>query len=472
MKPVIGIASCSTIEAEVEQCCRELGLPVQLYSNRPACLFGIAQDELAQMLAEATTNHKFVLVAMGLCCAPPEMGGVARISADRCAEMLLGRGTYSWHVERGFLPLPSPYFGKWLRPQETRSRVEQFLAGRPITDTLQGIVVVEEGHCKPDKRDVAVVERVIGRSPSHLYTGLGHLREILRTTARRAGIPLRNGAPCPIAQSMLGPGDDCLVMRGQADEPASESVTAVTEALAHNLKCYWLMGAASANKVAQALQQTAAHVTFLQAYELPAITQATHEPRLLVEWWVKRALEALTAGQSGICIIHGAGWAERAGLSDEYVLEYASRLAAACMNWPIFNLHDVVAPTHPLSTLDEYMRTHPLLWSDGRIHISRQFISAEDYLGNEQLLETLGQGQLTFKCSEAAPLISALADGELTSPASVAITRHAERCPLCSELLRRHREIKESLALLRTPPVENSVDALWEHIRGKLTKEQ
>jgi len=164
------------------------------------------------------------------------------------------------------------------------------------------------------------------------------------------------------------------------------------------------------------------------------------------------------------------GWAEAAGLSSDYVLAYASRLSSACSRWPILNVFGYAPAKSEAPMLEEMTRTHPMVWEDAVIQVSPQFLRSDEYLGHEDLLATLGRERVEFTCAEAQPLISALADGELDGPASVALTHHVRECATCGEMLRQHRETKQSLTTLRQS-IEGIADDLWARISRELRSE-
>ena len=473
MKPTIALTGCSTIAPELEQCCRELGLPVKLYAARPACLFGAAREEARDLVARAAAEGDALLIALGKCCGEFEVEGAGAVSAARCTEMLLGSGTYSWMAEHGALALPPPYFGTWLNDPKTRPEVERILTSSPAADGLQAIAAIDEAERESEPQGISEIERICGRPSRHVFTGLGHLRENLRGAAEAAGLSVGMTPPEPVPAATLGPGDDCLTVVEDAEVGLQMAADTIAGSLDRGLTCVWVTDDDASTQVANRLRGKVPESGRLHVIGPEALlgeTNAADEPQFLVAHWVDRAVDALAAGGSGLCLVHGSGWGESAGLSSEYLLAYASRLSAACSRWPILSLCACAPASVDPSLLGELERTHPLVWEAGVARISPRFVRSEGYLGGEGLLEALGREPTAFTCLEAQPLISALADGELGGPAAVALAHHAQSCARCSDLLRQHRETKQSLSALRVS-IEGIADELWARVSARLREE-
>jgi hypothetical protein len=471
MKPTIALAGCSTIAPELERCCRELGLPAKLYSARPACLFSTAAGDVRDLLARAAAERDALLVAFGKCCGDFEIEGTGSVSAARCTELLLGGGTYAWMAEHGTLALAPTYFGPWLNNPRTRPEVERILTSEAAG--LHAIAAIDEAERQASPDGLSEIERISGRPSRRLFTGLGHLRENLRGAAEAAGLSAGMVPTEPVPATTLGPGDDCLAVVGEPEARLRMAEDAIGGSLRRGVTCLWVTSDPAAGEVADRLSSGAREAAQLQVIAPEALlseTNAADEPQFIIARWVERAKEALAAGGSGVCLVHGSGWGESVGLSSEYLLAYAARLSAACNRWPIFSLSACDPASLEPSLLDELHRTHPLVWEAGVTRISPRFVRSEEYLGAEGLLEALGHEPTTFTCAQVQPLISALADGELDGPAAVALTRHAQTCTPCSDLLRQHRETKQSLSALRVS-VEGIADELWARVHARLHEE-
>jgi len=451
-------------------------LPAKLYAARPACLFEAGRREIDDLVARAHAERDALIIALGKCCGAPEVEGAATVSAARCTEMLLGSGTYGWCAERGVLPLPPPYFNRWLKHPEVRLQVERLLTAGPAAESLRAIAAIEEARHSPDPQGMAEVERLAGRPSRRLFTGLGHLRETLREASQTIGLTIARETPEPIGPEALGPGDDCLVVGEEAASVEDRSARTVTRSLDRGLECVWVTEGSATERIAERLASAvpnadalreAGELRIMSAEALFAETNAAADPQLLVAHWIGRAAESLNANHSGLCLIHSAGWAESAGLSSEYALAYASRLSAACSEWPILGAYGSVATSEAPLTLGELGRTHPLIWEAGHLRVSRRYLRSEEYLGSEDLLAALAREPLAFTCAQAAPLISALVDGELQGRPAEAVGRHADECPQCGELLRQQRETKQALAGLRQT-IAGLSGELWARVAAQI----
>jgi hypothetical protein len=475
MKQSIAVAGCSTISAELAQCCRQLGLPVKLYASRPACLFGVAREEFDALLTRAATETDDLLVALAHCCGEFEVGGADRVAAARCTEMLLGSGTYTWLAEHGALTLPPPYFSTWLKHPGARAAVAEVLASPPELSAVESIAAVDNPERGADPEGLAEIERLSGRPSRRVTTGLGHLREHLRRVAAAVGLEPGRSEPQPLAPAQLGPGDDCLILQSDPALAWDAAVEVVAQSVAQGVRCVWVTDGGAAGPLVDRLLVAAPALRealdsgCLRVVEPPnllATANAETDPQLLVAHWVRLATEALAAGDSGLCLIHSGGWSDAVGLPSEWVLAYASRLSAACARWPISGFCEF-SPAADAALLGELPRIHPLLWQNGLVHVSAEFVDSDEYLGGEDLLQALGRERITFTCAQAQPLLSALTDGELDGPAAVALAQHAQDCPDCGQRLQQHRDTKRSLATLRLS-VEGVADELWARICQEL----
>jgi len=473
MKRPIALVGCSTIAPELDRCCRELGLPARLYPARPACLFSSPPGERRNLLARAAAERDALLIAFGKCCGDFEVDGAGSVSAARCTELLLGAGTSGWMAEHGALALPPTYFGPWLNNPKTRPEVERILTSGAEAAGLQAIAAIDEPDRQAGADGLSAMERLSGRPARRLFTGLGHLRENLRGAAEAAGLSPGMVPLEPVPAVALGPGDDCLAIVGKAAAARQMAENAIAAGLARGLACVWVTHDADAAQVADrvgAQARESGRLVVIDPEVLLAQTNATDEPQFVIAHWIERATEALAAGGSGVCLVHGAGWGESVGLANDYLLAYASRLSAACNRWPILSLSPCDPASLQPSLLAELHRTHPLVSEAGVTRVSPRFVRSDEYLGAEGLLEALGHEPTPFTCAEVEPLISALADGELEGPAAVALSHHAQTCARCRDLLRRHRETKQSLSALRVS-IEGIADELWARVHARLNDE-
>jgi len=340
---------------------------------------------------------------------------------------------------------------------------------------VRSIVAVDEPGRRPEPEGLAEIERITGRPSRLVSTSLGHLREYLRRTAAEMGLRPGQAEPEPLSPTELGPGDQCLVIKRDPTVAWDAALGIVRQSLERAVRCVWITDGARPEAVVDRLLAADADLRpALDAGDLQvahpeallAQTNAAAEPQFLIAHWVRLATDALAAGGSGLCLIHSSGWAEAAGLPDEYVLAYASRLSAACARWPISSFCEFTALDDG-TLAGELIRTHPLLWQNGLVRVSPQFTDAEEYLGGEELLEALAREAVGFTCNQVQPLLSALVDGELEGPAALALTRHVQDCPACTQRLRRHRDTKRSLATLRHS-VEGVADDLWARISREI----
>jgi hypothetical protein len=478
MTPSIALAGCSTTAPELEQCCRELGLPAKLYATRPACLFEAAREQTQEVVARAAAESDVLLIALARCCGELKAEGARRVSAARCTEMLTGSGTYSWLAEHATLALPRPYFSTWLNHPQAHQAIERVLTSNSAA-SLQAIAAIDQGERGPDPAGMAEIERISGRACRRLSAGLGHLRETLRCLAESAGLTIGTTPPAAIPATQLGPGDDCLVGGHDAAAVTDAAVAILADSLARGVKCVCISGSGASGdligRVAEKapngaeLQESGA-LQIMSPEALMAEANAADDPQFLVARWVDRAEQALAEHASGLCLLHGDGWADAVGLSSDYLLAYASRLSAACGKWPILNLSECCCAADDAVLWGELARTHPLVWGNGLVRVSPAFRCTDEYLGAEDLLRDLERRPPTFSCDEARPLISALADGELEGPAAAALSQHVERCAVCSQLLDQQRTTKQELAALRQS-VEGVADELWARISRELREQ-
>ncbi len=478
----IAVASCNTIAQEVRECCQQLGLPARLYSNRPACLFEDAPGVLEEILDGATGRHGQLLLAFGQCCG--DIGRLARehnaaaVSVARCTELLTGTGTYEWCAQHEVLLLPPGYFSIWLRRLERDRALAATVKSRVQAPDVRRIAGVDEGGRSIDPDAIAEMEHLSERRTTPLYTGLGHVREALRAAAHEAGLPVLSEQPCPIDPHTLGPGDNCLLVAGNADTGISKALRLVSDGIQRGLKSVWVgQELPGAELIGGGERQTAQLRQWQETGELQVLSRealledaaAATSPRQLVEYWIARSLDALQEGLAGIAIVHGCDWAEAPGLSTEYLLEYSARLSAACSQWPILAGWQVSAETWAPNALDELGRTHPLSWANAQVVASREFVPSDDYLGGQMTLESLAAGAGSPECPALAALVSALADGELDGGSSAAITSHVDGCPTCSRDVRDWQEITQvlrSLGAQRTPVPED----FWSRVRGAMER--
>jgi hypothetical protein len=478
MEATIGVTGCSTISGELQRCCRQLGLPIRLYAGRPACLSEAARADIQRLVDEAATAHEDLIIALGSCCGEVRAEGAAAVSASRCTEMLLGSMAYGWLADRGVLSLPPRYFGAWLRDADLRPDIERILSQGAAQGAFRAIAAVDEGDVRIDPAGISEVARLTGQDTRRLFTGLGHLRETLRDTARRGGIRPGRDSLEPIPSATLGPGDNCLVLpNGSAAR--DETAQAVADQLVQHVRCIWVSGNGSAGDLLQRLahaipdvgaRSETGEIRIVTPAELLAETDAAEDPARLVAHWVRAAEDALAAGFCGICLVHGVGWAASAGLSSEWLLAYASHLAEACARWPVFSLAEVAPEDASAADLDELARTHSLIWESGSVLVSPNFEPSAEYLGAEDLLTGLLAADLPVECAGIAPLVSALADGELPPGAGERVRSHVEGCPRCRALLAQTRDAKQALSAQRRS-VEHVADELWARIAAQLSEE-
>lgn len=474
MKLPIGLAGCSTIATELKQCCRQLGLPVRMYAARPVCLFGASNGSLAALVDRAKRESDDLLVALGQCCGDlPELQQPGAVSAARCTDLLTGSGTYGWLTEHGALPLPPPYFSIWLNSPRAREGVCEVLRSAVETGSLRSIAAIENPERACDPRGLAEIEALSGCHSRRIYVGLGHLREALRIAAE--GIGLRPGLepPAPIRPTALGPGDDCLSLSCDPAKRLKLVADLVLASLSRGLRCVWITDR-SLDEIEKVVPEAAEarERGDLECVRPEAVVAETDpdDPQLLITHWITRASDALADDRSGLCLVHDDGWSGGGGPPSAYTLAYTSRLSRACAKWPILSLltYAPLSDTDPL--LQELARTHPLVWEEESVTVSRVFERTEHYLGEEDLLESLGRERVAFTCAQVQPLLSALADGELDGPSAVALAHHAQECPFCGQALQVHREIKQALAPLRRS-VEGVTDELWASISRELDAE-
>ena len=471
----VGLTACRTIARELRQCCRELGIPAEVYANQPGCLCEGELGRLLDVARDAAGRHDRMLLAWGACCgdvdAMADETRAAAVSAEKCTEMLLGSGTYGWSLSQGILLLPPPYFSEYLEDPALRPAAERMIDEQIAATGAESVAGISQPLVSIPEAGIAEIERIAHRRTASIYTGLGHLRQTIRTVATLSGLPVGTERPIGIAAGGLGPGDQCLVLDGEAShDPA---IQLVMTNLSRGVRCIWLAGEQGEVDTATAIERMAPGIA--QAREsrqleiIPAeaavdAAGAEADPRKLVRHWITEALGSMAQGGPGVCVVHGCGWSERAGLDAEYVLEYTSRLSSACGRWPIFAASEVAAQRLPVHILEELSRTHPLVWTDGAVTAAPAY--EHDYLGGEELLEELDGDPGELKCSSIGPLVSALVDGELEESAAKAVESHTTSCPDCARLVERNRKMKEALRPLRLS-VEDTSD-LWSRISHNL----
>jgi hypothetical protein len=480
-KASVAVASCNTIAREVRECCEQLGLPVRLYSNRPACLFEEARGLLDGILHRAREHHDRLLLALGECCGGT--GEVAReynagaVSVSRCTELLMGTGTYGWCSEHGVLLLPPAYFSTWL-PRSMRDRaLAAVVKSRAQAPDVEQIAAIDEGARPSDPDTLTEMEQFVGRRTGPIYTGLGHMREALRAAAQRARLPVLSERPVPIDPHTLGPGDDCLLVTSCADSGAGKGLRMVSDSIRRGLKSFW-MGhpppdpdpAAEGPSPQLEEWREKGELRVLPGEALLEAAGAAASPRELTEYWVAQALAALQEGLPGIALFHAHDWAEAPEFSTEYLLEYSARLSAACSEWPILAAWQVTPESWDDRALDELARTHPLSWTNGPVVVTREFVAADDYLGGQMTLEALDDIGCV-ECARLAALASALADGELQSEAARVVATHVDTCPVCTQNVADWRELRQKLRLMGSQgtPIP---EGFWSLVRRGLESER
>lgn len=477
----VGVPTCSSLIPELRNCCQQLGLPVRLHAHQPTCLFEGDDEALPRVVRRAAERHGKLILALGRCCGDVEglarAHGAAALSAESCAEILAGAGTYGWCVTHGVLVVSAGYGRAWMRQAKADAGAARSALGHQLEScNATAIAAIGRPPEGPEAQHIASMAESVGRATSELYTGLGHLRQALRAAAEEAGIPTFLHQPAPIDPLTLGPGDQCLVLTDDRSGRAHRAATLIAEALRHGVRCVWVGGEASEHELPPALAAQPDDETgetartgcqIVSAESVLADAGAETSPQQLVDYWVGRGLKALAKGSSGICVIHGSRWGEQAGLGTEYLLEYSSRLSAACLDWPIMAVSEADHVSCAPHILDELMRTHPLTWNDVGLAASAEFECASDYLGGEELLASLSEARDTIGCRELAVLVSAFADEELGEGPSAAVARHVDGCSVCQGLVTNSREMTERLRSLRAEQVPTPPD-LWGRARAAI----
>ncbi len=477
MPAKIGVAGCKTLAVELKRCCEELGLPTEHYSSRPCCMFGEQREQLCDMVACAAAENDDVLLAFGGGCADVEAlrAGVkgASLTAHRCTEMLVGAGTYGWCVGQGVLLLPPTWLDEYLQDAETREPLEQLLKAQVDSSGAKQLGAIQEAGRAASVDDLAEVEGFADRPATPIFSGLGHLREALRAAAVSAGIRIAQSDRAPISIDAIGPGDQLLLLDEDGPEGSSQAATLASTLLARDTACVWITGNESPDAVATKMAavcpdvdalRDSGQLRILTAEEALAGAGAAADPRQLARRWITLSLQALADSGGGLCVIHGNGWAGSAGLDVDYVLEYTARLSSACARWPLVTASEIAVDAAPDSVLGELARTHPLIWTGGHVVAGARFDG--DYLGGEDVLDTMGATSQALDCQTIAPLISALADGELNGNGQKRLDEHATTCPRCQALIDCSRNTKTALSGLHQPPPEAAKE-IW----GKVAEE-
>lgn len=464
----------------MRECCQQLGLPIRLYSNRPACLFREAPDLLEEILDRAMRRHGRLLLAFGACSGDTaelaRQYDAAAVSTARCTELLTGTGTYGWCSRHHVLLLPPAYFSTWLRRLQRDDALAATVKSLVQAPDVKRIGAISEGARVAESDAMVQMEHLSHHRTATLYTGLGHIRQALRAAAEESGLPVLSEPPSPIDPHTLGPGDDCLLIADEAQTGAVGALELISDAIRRRLRSTWVAGAPMGTDVAAggkggATQlrewQETGELEVLPGEALVDAAAAATSPRQLVEYWIARSRDALQARGAGIAIVHGNDWAGTPDLSTEYLLEYSTRLSAACSEWPILAAWEASPETWAPNALDELARTHPLSWTNGQVVATKGFVPTDDYLGGQITLETLPAAAGRIECSALAALVSALADGELRPDASGAVAGHVDGCPKCAQDVKDWQELRQRLRLLGasgTPAPEG----FWSHVRGAI----
>jgi len=475
------IVTCSTLAPEVRACCQQLGVLAHLRTNPPVCLFEAAQSGLSELVDGAAQSHDQLLLALGECCIGggelASRHGAATVRVAACTELLTGRGTYRWCADHGVLLLPPAYLDMWLPRASQDEALEAALAARITDQEFERIAVVNEGTRMAGEEAIAELGVRMGCPTAAIYTGLGHARQALRAVAEDAGMSIFSHGLSPIGPETLGPGDQCLLLspNGPASNRA-KSARLAADSLSRGLTCAWVVGGDSASQLPSGVHweedhlqrsQAAGELSVRPGESVVADAEAQTDPARLVDYWVSRAVEALEGGYGGVCIIHGCAWAEAAGLPTEYLLEYSSRLSAACSQWPIVSALEVSPESYSPHIVHELTCTHPLSWDDRGVTATEGFRRTDDYLGGQVLLETLQDGSGEGQCRDLHVLVSSLADGELDRVSCRLVAEHVDGCPACQQFMKASQEIIRMLGSLGkagtpVPP------GLWQRVRATL----
>ena len=481
MPPTIGVAGCKTLTAELKRCCEELGLPSEMYGSRPCCLFGEERGKLCGVVGCAAENHDDLLLAFGGGCADVDdlraSYGGASLTAHKCSEMLVGAGTYGWCVGQGVLLLAPTWFDEYVSDAETRGPLEEVLKSQVDSSGASRIGAIHEAARPTPASGLADIAGITERPTTPIFSGLGHLREAVRAAAVAAGIKIAQDGRAPIGIDAIGPGDQLLLMDDRGSEKSTAAATLAATLLGRGISCVWITNGKDQESVVAKIGDACSGVEAMRdSGQLRVLTGEDalsaagggDDPRYLARRWITLALQALAEGRSGLCVIHGDGWAQSAGLDVDYLLEYTARLSAACARWPLASATDVSSCETPDSVLGELVRTHPLIWTGGHIIAGAQF--DPDYLGGTDALESLESGSQKVDCQAVAPLISAMADGELNGSSRGRLEEHTSACPRCQALAKRNRGTRDALGGLRQAPTE-AAPGLWERIAAEISSE-
>jgi len=477
MKQTLALASCSTMTPEFYACAKQLGLGTKLYGTRPVCLFNVPVEQLDDLLTKAGGRHDHVVLALGACCG--DMSGLAArhgatlLQALNCRHLYLGQAAYEWCGEHHILPLSCHCFRMTLR--QARDPLRALLAEIIEAGDVRSIAAIDDGLRHPEPASVEQIARLTGRETFVMHTGLGHLRESLRTAAREEGVEA-DAERALIPPGSLGPGDDLLLVSSNGAPCLDTTLELLANSLGRGMKAVWIVGQTTIGALEARLRaavpdwearQEAGAIELVTSEDLLAQVAPDGDPEGLVRYWKTRALDALNHGYTGLAVMHGFGWSEAAGLPIEFLLDYASRLSAACAQWPILSASECPPECYSPAAFDELAHTHPIVWASEGVTTSETYEPMDEYLGAEGLLEALAGKRRAFACLEIAPLISALVDGELSGKPAAAVAEHVSQCPKCGELMLGSRDLKAALRSLRAPAVAPLQD-LWERLSEQI----
>ncbi len=477
MNPKLAVAGCSTMTPEFYACARQLGMPLKLYGTPPVCLFGVPVEQVDALLAKAASRHAHLVLALGACCGDlsslADRHGATRLCAENCRHMYLGPAAYDWCGQHHVLPLPSHCFRRTLR--QAREPLGELLGRIIKAQGAERIGAIDDGLRHPDPGGLAQIAEMTGCETFVMQTGLGHLREALRATAASEGVfPTPERALIP--PESLGAGDSVLLISTNGEPCLDVTARLFANAVARGMKSVWVMGHANEKALAARLRPNVAHfdelresgaVRLLSVESLVAEAEPNGRPDDLVRFWKSQALKAMNEGYTGLAVIHGYGWSEMAGLPTDYLLEYTSRLSAACAQWPLMAAAECPPEYYSASVFDELVCTHPLAWTPEGLATTPAYQPSEQYLGAEPLLEALETAPGAFTCQDAAPLISAWVDGELRGQAADLVADHIGRCTCCAEAASGSQSVKTMLRSLRDTTVRPP-DDLWDRFTREI----
>ena len=477
MRQTLALAGCSTMTPEFYACVKQLGLGAKLYGTRPVCLFKVPVERLDDLLTRAGARHDHVVLALGACCG--DMSGLAArhgatlLEAQNCRHLYLGQAAYQWCGEHHILPLSCHCFRMTLR--QARDPLRKLLGEIIEAQDVRSIAAIDDGLRHPEPACVEQIARMTGRDTFVMHTGLGHLREALRAAAREEGVE-GDVKRTLIPPESLGPGDDLLLVGANGAPCLDTTLQLLANSLGRGMKAVWIVGQTTMNGLEGRLwaavpdwkaSREAGAIELVTSEALLAQVTVDDGPEGLVRFWKARALDALNHGYTGLAVIHGFGWSESAGLPIEFLLDYASRLSGACAQWPILSASECPLDHYSPAAFDEITHTHPVVWASEGVSTSETYEPMDEYLGAEGLLEALERERPAFACSEIAPLISALVDGELSGSPAAAVAEHVSQCPKCGELMLSSRDLKSALHALGEPAVAPPHD-LWERLSEQI----